>query len=198
MAVPVTSFVIWVVIPMTAVGPVATVSVLPVLLRLGLLLHDSHLCQQLSSLGGILHHCLVCLLLLPLDRHERVFSDFARRVSRRCHDRDGPGCLVCRSCRLLDLLHVVATKDGIDSSLAEQEGLAGVFISSAIVGALVHPVYTVDSLLSSGSLELFLRLLDLSLAADFLESGFGEFPLLQCCLLSIVDTPLVGHQLGMP
>lgn len=32
----------------------------------------------------------------------------------------------------------------------------------------------------------------------YLKPGFCEFPFLQRCLLSLVNAPLVGHQLGMP
>jgi hypothetical protein len=137
-------------------------------------------------------------LFLPLDRHERVFADLGSGISRRGDDGEGTRCFASRSCSLLHLLHVVASENGVDTSLAKEECLARVFITPAVVGSLVHPFHTINLLLAPGGLQLLLSLFDLPLAPDFLEPSFGELALLQCRLLGVVHAALIGHQLGMP
>lgn len=102
---------------------------------------NAHRCQQLPPLDWIVHHRLVCLLFLPLDREQRVLPDLGRHIARiggrgrRCDK----GVLARL---LLQLLHLVVLEKLVDAPLAEEVSLVFGGIARLAVGrSRVHPFH---------------------------------------------------------
>lgn len=157
---------------------------------------DAHGGQQLSPPDRVVHHGLVGSLLLPLNRQQGIFSDLGSRISRRIrilkgHEAVLPG-------RLLQLLVLGALDEIVDSSLSEKIRLSFLARANlAVGGALVHPVDSIDSLLSTRGFKLPLQLFLGALLLDFVDSLLGALALGECLLLFIPDGLLISPQGGM-
>ncbi len=129
----------------------------------------AHRGQQLPASDRVVHHGFVCRLLLALDGQQRVVSDFGCCISSAICILQGHKTFL--SGILFQLLMLVAFDQVIDSSLSKQVcfhflGRAGL----AVGRPLVHPVDSVDSLLSARSLQLPLQLFLGALFFDFIDA----------------------------
>jgi hypothetical protein len=116
-------------------------AVLPVFpLRLVLRIVDAQRGQQLSSLDRIVHHSLVRLLLLLLDRQQRILSDFCRRISRHVDVLHGHEALLAGL--FLELLVLVVLQEPVQAALPQEKGLAlgGIANLSVRRASRVHPL----------------------------------------------------------
>lgn len=162
---------------------------------------DTHRCEQLSALDGVVHHRLVRLLLLPLDRKQGVFADLGGHVARigdcRCRARGRQDILL----RLFRhrLLGVVILEELVDSPLAEQVGFVLSRVAGLAVGrAAVHPFDTVDLALAASGFERFLNLLFAPLFFDFLQALLQLLALGDRFGFGLLRGGNIPRSLGMP
>lgn len=168
----------------------------PFFLLLLLIPFHTHGCEKLPSFNGVIHHRIVGCLLLTLDCQQRIISDFGSSVSHSI------GVLLLhetvRPRSLLQLLVFRSFDEVVDSSFPEQIRFRLLCRSGlAICGTLVHPVYPINTLFASRSLELPLEVFLGSFFLDLIDTLLRALALGEGFLLFIVDHGLVASQSRM-
>ncbi len=177
---------------------VVTVLVAPFLppLFLRLRVVNAHCSKQLPPLDRVVHHGLVRLLFLPLDRQKWIFPDLRRHIPWVVDRRAGRESLLAGLFgKILDL---VVLQQLVDAALSEEIGLALCSPGLPVRRTRVHPLNPVNLALSTRGLQRFLNLLLAALLIDLLEALLQFLPLgdrLGFRLLCGSDIP---RPLGMP
>lgn len=154
--------------------------------------------EQSAPSNWILHHSLESLLLLPLDRENRIITYLARSIPQRVRVLQRHEGFLRR--RLLQPLALFVFQQSVDPSLAEQ-------ISFHLLGhpclpcrraAVVHPIDPIKSLLPAGGLLHLLQFLDLTLFGPLLDHLVDPLALLERLLLLLPYFSLVRKEVGVP
>ncbi len=175
--------------------PVVMSSVLPLFLLL--LPPPPGQGEQLFSLDRVIHHRLVSSLLLSLDGQHRILADLRRGIPQRIRILQSHETFFRRL--FLQLLVLSALDQAIDPSLAQQVSFH--FLGRSRLPArrsLIHPVYTVNALPTSGGLQLGLDFLLGSLFFEFLDPLIGALSLVEGLLFFFPYPLLIAHEHGMP
>ena len=152
--------------------------------------------QQLSSTNGIVDHGFVGRLLLQFNGQHRILSNLGGRVScgvglLQRHER------IPRR-RFLQRLALGPLEQAIDAPFAEKVGLR-LFGRArlSVRRAIVHPVHSIDLLLTTGRLLHLLKFLDLTLLLTLLDHLVDPLALVERLPFFLPYSPLIADQRRM-